>query len=234
MRIRINFTKNTSPVPISNQSLLNTYVHKCLGTNNVFHDAKNDYCVSSLQGGKLNISNSTLSFENGAFFTVTSNNTVFINLILSGILKNLDFIYGMKFSGVDFIEEKFINGWNHFATLSPFLIKKSLGNKKCEFITLNTVDFESKVKEYLIKKISTIDNSLDLSDFDVKIPNHPSHKVKSIMVKHIVSRANQCQISIHTSKKVAKLLYNIGIGQSTGSGFGTIYKTENRPKYIVN
>ena len=233
MRIRINFTKNTTPVSINNQSLVNGYIHKCLGVNNPFHDAKNDYCISSLQGGKLNISDNTLTFDKGGFITVTSLNSDFINKILIGILSNTDFIHGMKFAGIDYINESFINGWNHFATLSPFLIKKSLGDKKCEFITLKSDNFEKLVKEYLIKKLTAINSTLDLTNFDVKGPNHPSHKVKSILVKHIISRANQCQISIHTNKKVAELLYNIGLGQSTGSGFGTIYKTENQSKYLV-
>ena len=51
------------------------------------------------------------------------------------------------------------------------------------------------------------------------------------MVKNVINKANQCQISIYTNKKIAELLYNIGIGQSTGSGFGVIYKTENHKLY---
>ena len=53
------------------------------------------------------------------------------------------------------------------------------------------------------------------------------------MVKNVINHANQCHISIHTNKKVAELLYNIGLGQSTGSGFGTIYKTENHKTYKI-
>ena len=51
------------------------------------------------------------------------------------------------------------------------------------------------------------------------------------MVKNVVNYANSCHINVYTNRKVAELLYNIGLGQSTGSGFGTIYKTENRSFY---
>ena len=68
-------------------------------------------------------------------------------------------------------------------------------------------------------------------NFDVKIPEHVNHKVSKVIVKNVLNLANTCHISIHTNKKVAEILYNIGIGQSTGCGFGTIYKTENKTLY---
>lgn len=40
------------------------------------------------------------------------------------------------------------------------------------------------------------------------------------MIKKLhVNYANQCQVSISCDKKIAELIYNIGLGQSTGSGF---------------
>lgn len=231
MRIKVNFTKNNISVPINNQHLLNSYIHKCLGKNNEYHDAKNDYSISALMGGKLNIDTQTLEFENGGYLVISSHNETFISKILMGIFTNPIFGFGMKFQGVDYLEEKFYDGWNHFTTLSPFLIKEYEDKKKYTFLTLDNENFNPKVKDYLINKISKINPELNLEDFDVQINQHPKHKVKKVMVKNVLNKANQCQISIHTNKQVAELLYNIGIGQSTGSGFGTIYKTENHKVY---
>ena len=231
MRIKFNFSKNTESITINNQALLNSYIHKCLGKNNKYHDAKNDYCISSLYGGKLNDDKETLSFENGGYFVASSENFEFLNKLLIGVMNNQGFTAGMNFCGVDYIEENFNDGWNYFVTLSPFIIKKYVDKKNYTFITLKDDDFSSKVKNYLVNKLTKIDNTLDLTDFDVIIPEHSNHKVKDIMVKNVVNKANQCHISIHTNIKVAKLLYHIGLGQSTGSGFGTIYKTENHHLY---
>jgi len=231
MRIKINFTKNTEPVRIDNQSQVNGYIHKCLGDNNQYHDNVSDYCISSLMGGKLNEDRKTLSFDNGGYITVSSLNNEFINTLLMGILTKPDLMCGMKFAGVDPIDERFIDGWNHFATLSPLIIKEYETKEKYRFVTMNEPNFNDKIKNYLIKKISKINPKLDLSDFDVVIPNNPSHKVKRIMVKNVVNYANQCHISIKCKKEVANLLFNIGLGQSTGSGFGTIYNTRNHKMY---
>jgi len=230
MRLKINFTENTSQVPIQHQSLLNSYIHKCLGRNNKYHDSKNDYCISHIYGGKLNVKNSTLTYKDGGFIVASSTDGDFLNKILVGVLNNQELIGGMKFKGVEHLDEQFYNGWNHFSTLSPFIIKKRMDDGY-KFITLNDSNFENEVENYLINKIGKIDDTLDLSDFKVTIPNNNKHKVKKILVKNVINHANQCQINIYTNKKVAKLIYNIGLGQSTGSGFGTIYKTESRNLY---
>jgi CRISPR-associated endoribonuclease Cas6 len=232
MRIKINFTKPTIDIPFNNQSLVNSYIHKCLGINNIYHDAKNDYNISSLIGGRLDLEQKKLLFENGGYIVISSLNAEFINKLLIGIINNQNFICGMVFNGVDHIEEKFYNGWNHFISLSHFIIKEYSDKKNYTFLTLKHENFEIKVKEYLINKISAINPTLDLSDFDVKIPlDYISNEIKPIIVKNVKNIGNKCHLNIFTNTKVAELLYNIGIGQSTGSGFGTIYKTENHKIY---
>jgi len=231
MRIIFEFTENTSLVPINNQSYMNYYIQKCLGDNNKYHDSKNDYSISSLYGGKLTDDELHLSFKNGGIIVVTSKNEEFLNTLICGVMSNKELKWGMKFDKINFISEIFRNGWNHFATLSPFIIKKYIDKKNYTFSTLNDSDFVDTVKKHIIKKLSKIYNGINLTDFDVKIINHPSHKVKKIMVKNVKNEANQCQVSIFCSSDVAEKIYNLGIGQSTGSGFGTIYKTENRDKY---
>ncbi len=224
MRIKINFSKNTEPLMINNQELLNSYIHKCLGANNEYHDAKSNYSISMLCGGKLNNDKKTLSFKNGGYIIVSSFDEVFINKLISGILTNINFTHGMKFKGIEPIEEKLVNGWNHFSTLSPILLKS---NDKKEFITITQSDFSKKMEKHIKNKVQKINPDLDVSDLKININDHPNHKTKAIKVKNILNIASKCNISIFTNKKVATLLYSIGLGQSTGSGFGAIIKTEN-------
>jgi CRISPR-associated endoribonuclease Cas6 len=228
MRIKINLSKNKTNVPIQNQSLLNSWIHKVLGENNKWHDKKSNYSISSLRGGKMNDDKQTLNFPKGGFITVSSLDDELITTFLLGVMKNPDFGFGMGFVGVDYIKENFHDGWNYFATLSPFIVKE-YNDGKYKFLTLKDENFEEKLKEYLKKKLIPYD--LDLTDFNVKIGDNKSNKVKQILVKNVINHANQCQVNIFCNKKVAETLYNIGIGQSTGSGFGTIYKTENHKTY---
>jgi CRISPR-associated endoribonuclease Cas6 len=230
MRIKIEFKVNNVALPIANQEIVNSYVHRIIGANNPYHNAKNDYSVSSLMGGKL--VGDKIIFKDKAYLVFSSLNMEFMNTILMNLITSSEVLYdGIKFSNIVPIGEEFMNGWNHFATLSPFLIKQYVDKKTYTFITLNDDNFEVLVKEYLKNKLLKIDPALDLKNFDVRIPKHDNHKVKKILVKNVINHANQCHISIFCDKKIAELLYNIGIGQSTGSGFGTIYKTENKFLY---
>lgn len=242
MRVKINYTKNDTPVPIQNQSYINSYIHrKCLGENNKYHDTKSDYCISKLCGGVRDEITNTLSFKNGGFICVTSNNQTFLGEIIAGTLKNPNLGWGMKFKTFEYINEDFIgsnmkkqqNVWHHFRTLSPFLIREYTDKKNYSEVTLNDTNFSEKVKLYLINKLSAIYKDIDLTGFEVKHEPRPFDKIKKILVKNTINSANQCQISIFCTADVAEKIYTLGIGQSTGSGFGTIYKTENHKKYIT-
>jgi CRISPR-associated endoribonuclease Cas6 len=231
MRIKVLLSATSKELPINHQHIVNSFIHRVLGKNNIYHDAINDYSISQLQGGKWIKDTKNISFKNGGYIIITSLNQSFINEIMIG-LYTTPFYEDIKVSGIEFIDEKFYNGWNHFVTLSPFIIKQYKSKKEYTFRTLKDTDFEVRLKEYLINKLYKIDNTLDLNDFDVKIPKHDNHKVKKVIVKNVKNEANLCHINIHTNTKIAKLLYSIGLGQSTGCGFGTIYKTENANLYI--
>lgn len=230
MRIKILLSGTNNQLPINNQDIVNSFIHRALGKDNKYHNQKNDYSISSLQGGKWIPETNNISFVKGGYITISSLNKEFLDDILLGLYKT-SFHQDIKVLGIEFIEEQFYNGWNHFATLSPFIIKEQQDKKRYSFLTLDDINFESKVKNYLLLKLSKINPKLDFSEFDVKIENNPNHKAKKVLVKNVINRANQCQVSIKCKREVAELIYNIGLGQSTGSGFGTVYKTENHKMY---
>jgi len=239
MRIKINFTKNITPVKNNNLPDIMYYIHtKCLGKNNKYHGSKNkDYSISQLYGGKLDIVNNVLNFNNGSYIIISSQNEEFLRNIIKNIYnENCNELFnGMMFDKIDYVFEDFYNGWNYFSTLSPFIIKKrgEIKEGESKFYTLNDNNFSEIVTEHTKNKLSKINSNLKLNDFKITINNHPKHKVKKVEYNNIKNQANQCQINIFCNKNVAELIYNLGIGQSTGCGFGTIYKTENHSKYRI-
>ncbi len=232
MRIKINIKPTRTELPINGRSIVNSFIHRCIGRNNKYHNSKSNYSVSSLQGGTWIKDTNRISLLSGGYIIVSSLDKEFLDKVVEGAL-NENFHGDISVSGFEIIEEKLYDGWNHFATLSPFIIKNYIGNdrKKYEFITLDRDDFVARVKSHLRNKISKILPDEDLSKLEVIINNSPSHKIKKILVKNVINKANQCQVSIFCSRRVAEIIYNIGLGQSTGCGFGTVYKTENHSLY---
>ena len=113
--------------------------------------------------------------------------------------------------------------------MSPILIKQKDYD---EYITFkNREDFETILIAVTKNKLLKIDPKLDLYDFNIKC-DLKGARTKRLKVKNTTEDSTLCQFDVYCNKKVAEVLYNVGIGKSTGSGFGTICKTENIRKYI--
>lgn len=223
MRIRVNFTKNSEYVP-NNQNVVNSYIHnKCLGSNE-YHDAYSNYSISRLLGGVIVNGGKNVDFPKGGYILITSMDTIFMDRIVSGIINAGSIGYGMKLSNIEVINEKLYNGWNYFKTTDMgFMLK----NKNGGYYTINDEGFEQVVKNHIINKFSKINPYLDFSDLEVIIPKHRSHKAVRRYVNNVFNISNVCQINIRTNKNLAEHIYNYGIGQSCGSGYGTIYTTQH-------
>lgn len=228
MRIKIKFTKNTEDV-LNNLTVVNSYIHRCLGRNNPYHDAHSNYCISRLLGGEIINGGGNMNYPNGGYILVTSLDNEFLNKIIMGVLMNTTIGYGMEFAGIDHISEEFYNGWNYFKTTSAgFLLVNPSGG----YYTLKNNDIEAKLTEHIKNKFSKINPKFDFTNLKVEIDVlHPSHKVKSIYSKNVKNDINICQINVYTNKSVAEALYNYGIGKSCGSGFGTVYTTQHLDFY---
>lgn len=231
MRIKVYFSGSESEMEINNQHLVNSYIHKCLGGDNKYHDGKSDYSVSMLRGGVMGVGGKTLSYPEGGYLVVSSISDEFMGDLLIGLFKNVDFCHGMKFLRVENIEEKCVTGWNNFACLSPILLKKSVGEKKYKFITVSDSDFVSVLKEQITRKAKALLN-FDFGDIEIVVNDNCNNKVKNIRVHGISNLASQCNVSVKCHKRVAELLCDLGIGQSCGSGFGAVCKVENVKEYV--
>ena len=235
MRIKINFTKNTKTVDFSNQQFINSFIHQSLGKNNVYHDSNSDYVVSDLRGGKINEDNTGLNYTNGGFVIVSSLLLNFLETLIEGFPKTKDRfeMFGMKYKNYDFLpEERFFNGINYFKTLSPILLKENVEKDKCYFVTLKDKNFAEKLTNHTINKFSKINPNLNFSGFRIELSkNNKYNKNKRIFVKNIQNMGTLCQLDVYCNREVAKHIYEYGLGKSTGSGFGCVYKTENGHLY---
>lgn len=235
MRIKINLTENLTNIPINNQELVNSYIHRCLGNNNSYHDNISNYSISNIRGGKLNNNKETLDIKK-PFIIVSSNDITFINSLLIGIGNNNNFNdkYNILVTGIEFINEMLHDGFNLFKTLTPILLKEKINGCKKRTITVNDDDFIPKLKESIIRKIKMLSPDSDLTNFDIKLADNSIKKTKMITIKNVTSVGSLCDLIIVSNKKTAELIYNFGIGQSTGSGFGTVYEYKNHNIYHEN
>ena len=235
------FSPTDQDVPMNNQHLVNRFIHhNCLGDNNEKHDTPSDYCVSQLCGGKRIGKTKFLSFTGKPFIVVTSTNHEFMNKIIMGANTNRTLGYGMELKDFSQIDEVFNDGWNDFFTLSPILIKDKTNYGKFITVknrdengryTIDNPDYVSQLRDHIVNKFSKIDPTIDFTDFELKLGN--ISKVKPLILykeninKYVVNQGSSIKLSVKGNKKILEYLYHYGVGQSTGAGFGTIYKAAN-------
>ena len=81
--------------------MVNSFIHRVLGKNNQYHDSKNDYSISQLQGGSWIKGTKNISFKNGGYITISSLDEKFLNNILMN-LYSTSFYDHIKVNGIEF------------------------------------------------------------------------------------------------------------------------------------
>lgn len=227
MKLKIEFSKNTEPVPFTYVTNLNGYLHKVLGSNNEYHDDISLYSTSFLHGGKISRDKKFLEFRNGAAWYVSSPDSQFITDFINNVYQNTEFAFGMKLQKVEIIEtEPICEGEFYlFRTMSPILLKqRDFETRKNIYYTYeDDVKTTSELmKSIILKKAEKAGIEMNSDDFDISFNyEYQQKKIKWITIKTVNNKTSVCPVFLRTSKpEIAEFISAVGIGHSTGSGFG--------------
>jgi CRISPR-associated endoribonuclease Cas6 len=227
MKLKIEFSKNTEPVTFGYVSNLNGYLHKVLGSNNEYHDDISLYSTSFLHGGKISRNKKYFEFPNGAVWYVSSPDKVFIQNFINNVFQNISFAFGMELQGVVLVQTELReeDGYYLFHTKSPILLKqRDFETKKNIYFTYeDDIKTTSELmKSVILKKAEKASVAIKNSDFDIFFNyEYPGKKIKWIKIKTVNNKTSVCPIYVKTNNlEIAKFIYDIGVGHSTGSGFG--------------
>jgi CRISPR-associated endoribonuclease Cas6 len=226
MRLKINFTCNSYPVP-NDRSIVLSWLHEVLGQNQV-HDKESDYSVSSIMGGTFK--GKTIEFPEGGWVIVSSNDDSLLGKVALNCFKH-DLGYGMKFESMQHISEEIETGWNNFFTLTPIVLRKRNENGGRTFITHEDKEFSELLLDRLKAKLLRLDSSLDVSQIQLKIDDHSSHRTQWTNLHESKIIGSLCLVSIKCNRDVGQMIYNFGLGNLTGSGYGSICLVQNKSMY---
>lgn len=218
MRFRVNLTRPTTDVPVNNQHEMNGFIHAILGRNNSYHDSVSDYSISSLQGGRLDRETNSLKFdEDVPHIYVASQNSTFIGDFMAGIMTADASVFGMKPDGVDITCDFNPNNYcDDIITISPILIR----NKDDRKITFEDPEWIERVKKNCIGKLKH--RGIEDDTFDIELIKTDSSKRKCVWVGDVFNPCSSVRLKVTGRKNTRRILYNLGIGNSTGSGFGAV------------
>lgn len=219
MRIYLSTTPNNVIVPFDYQQKLIGVLHKWLGANEL-HDFISLYSFSWLMNGK--ISNDGFLFNKGAKWFISFHEDKYLKDVIRTILNDPEMFCGLVVKDISIEDTVNLENQKCFRLASPIFIKRKI-DENIKFFT-----FEDEEANDLM--LDTIKNKMNLAgmptDETLKITfdtNYSMKKVKNVRIHNIVNKCSMCPVIIEGRQSTKNFIWNVGLGNSTGSGFGAIY-----------
>lgn len=209
-------TDNKIIIPFNNQKELNSFIYRTLGDNNPYHDRFSDYSISSIQGGRMHDKDNLIFDKVNPYIQVASENMKFIGDLINGLSKKEYTYFNLQFDRVEFLDFAVNNRFDVIFTISPVIVKNENGIK----VSVTDDNFLSLLKKNCIDKLRH--KGIEDDTFDLVIRHKEKAKQKMIMVGDIFNICSQVSFYVCGKPNTRKTLYNLGLGGSTGSGFGAV------------
>ncbi|MBX3042530.1 MAG: CRISPR-associated endoribonuclease Cas6 [Candidatus Kapabacteria bacterium] len=216
MRLYFKLSSTSEILPFDYQYNILGKLHNWLGENE-YHDKMSLYSFGWLSGGEN--SKKGLSFKSGAIWFLSFWQEDLGKKIIFNALKNSEFIFGMKVIDITIKETPDFSNKELFSVSSPVLVRNYTENGVEHLISDNP-----KCDELMTKTMQRKLREAKLDDDIIIKFNRDYHKPKTKLIKinGIENRANLCPVIIEGNPESIKFAWNVGVGHSTGSGFGAL------------
>ncbi|KEO75928.1 CRISPR-associated endoribonuclease Cas6 [Anditalea andensis] len=217
MRVILKLTPNKSKVPFNYQRHLVGTFHKWIGENQI-HDDISLYSLSWLMGGK--IIKEGFDFKYGAEWFISTYDPMLLKSLISGIQQDPEISFGMTVKEITITEEPTFDPIQKFYLNSPIFIKRKSGDRQ-QYFLFSDEESGMLMTQTLQTKLKKAELNLDgVNVYFDRTYRNP--KTKIISFNGIDCKASMCPIIIEGSQEQIQFAWNVGIGNSTGIGFGAL------------
>ena len=217
MRLYFDISPANRIVPWNYQQKLVGTFYKWLGENTL-HDGLSLYSLSWLSGGKG--VERGLSFENGAKWFIGSPDRGLLKKIMQGVQRDPRIAFGMRVKELMLKETPNFPSTSKFFVASPVLVKRTIED--------NTIHYgfdDDGVDQLLTETLKYKLRKANLGEEDISVTfDRTYHKARRrvIVYKAIENKVNVCPVILKGSPKAIGFAWDVGIGNSTGIGFGAL------------
>jgi CRISPR-associated endoribonuclease Cas6 len=220
MRLYLSTSSSKQLFSYNYQNRLTGAIHKWLGADNPYHGKPALYSFSALNGGH-SVENQGLRFPDGARWFISAFEPEFIKRLILGIQRDPLIMEDMTVRDVMIQEDPAFGAARVFKVGSPVLVKQKLPEGR----THHCIFSEAAADKLLTMTLRTKLMKAGLPTDGVRVEfrrDHPGARVKVIHYDGIGNRANFCPVAISGSPEQLAFAWNVGIGNSTGIGFGSL------------
>jgi len=218
MRLYLKLTRNQEIIPFNYQPYLTGALHKWIGANNDEHNSLSLYSFSWLQN--VDTSKDGIKTKNGSYFFISAIDETLLKKIIKGIMEDATVCFGTNVAEIQIADNLEFSDKETFFTASPVFIKRRFENNE-KHITFNDPNASSYLTETLQKKLIIA----GLPEEGVKVSfdkDYHNARTKVISYKTIGNKVNICPVTIEGSQEQIAFAWNVGVGNSTGIGFGAL------------
>jgi CRISPR-associated endoribonuclease Cas6 len=220
MRIHIQTTPNREVVPFSHQHKLVGTIHKWLGPNDL-HGTPALYSYSWLQQGRK--AEGGLNFPHGARFFISFYNDAYLKQVVKSIMSDTGMCFGMEVTDVSIEENPDLKDKNLFQCGSPIFIQRYEGDRNIHY-TYQDPGAGAFLAETINHKMVLAGLCKDES-LIIRFEPTASLFVKTRILDYrgVRNKVNLCPVIIEARPDTKLFAWNVGLGSSTGIGYGAIY-----------
>jgi CRISPR-associated endoribonuclease Cas6 len=217
MRLYLKLSRNQQKVPFGYATNLVGALHKWIGINDL-HNKISLYSFSWLE--KAKVKDNALNFPNGSTWFISAHEEALLKKILNGILTDATVAFGMQVLDVSIQETPFLGKEAYFHAGSPIFVKKQVNGKQ---IHLRYDDPEAN--ELLTTTLKTKLKAAHLAADGVRVCFDDAFggaKTQLCHYRGVENKANLCPVVVQGSPEQVAFAWNVGVGNSTGIGFGSL------------
>lgn len=218
MRLHIQLSKNREIVPFNYQETQVSKLHYWLGKNSV-HDSVSLYSFSWLRDGKA-LGSKGIEFKNGSKYFISCHDVDLLKQIIKSIQDDNVFGYGMVINSLTLEKEPLFENENRFQVASPIFIKR-LVEGRAKFYYPSDNEANTLLTETLTNKLKKA--NINHEGINVRFDeNYQNLVMKGTTYKGIHNKGTICPVIIQGTTEQLAFAWNVGIGNSTGIGFGSL------------
>jgi CRISPR-associated endoribonuclease Cas6 len=220
MRIHLRTTPSEGEVAFNYQPKLVGILHKWLGEN-VMHGRLSLYSFSWLMNAQF--TGRKLEYPYGARFFISFYEDEYLKQVVQAIMADPAMCYGMRVTDIEIEKEPDFTDRRVFKCASPIFVKRLEEDGHATHYTFEHEDAGIYLTETLLHKMEIAglpkDETLRIR-FDV---SDPRARVKLIDYRGVKNKVSQCPVIIEGKAETRSFAWNVGVGNSTGVGFGAIH-----------
>lgn len=239
MRALIRFSPNTYTVPFNHLPKVVGFIHRCIGKDNALHDSVSLYSLGWLQGGVKR--REGLHFPEGAQLSFSAHDAQVLLQLIQGVQADSRFAFGMTAEEVVLQKPPYVEtGEARFGVASPVLVRKEVLFEELPEKIQKHMQEHGNVPEKAVKYLTYEDEETDeiltgVFHTKLKAAGLPTEgasvrfdrdyfrpRVKLVDYDGVKSKASLCPVIVKGSPEQIAFCWKVGVGQSTGVGFGAL------------